>query len=85
MIVTEVQELIAGLRKRGWAVWAIAEELDVTYQAVSYWERGQRQPSNSKGVVMVLKSLAERKQIPRKRRPAKHRRRVKDAAAEPAE
>lgn len=65
--MNEVQERIEGLKNAGWSKQAIADELGVTWQAVQYWEKGERYPKNSKPVFIVMDSLLECKP-PKKRR-----------------
>jgi len=63
-----VQEKIAELQEKGWTLAALADELDVTVNAVEKWKAGDRQPSNSKAILMLLNQLIRRKRIPKKRR-----------------
>ncbi|MGD0355499.1 MAG: helix-turn-helix transcriptional regulator [Dehalococcoidia bacterium] len=63
-----VQEKIAELQEKGWTLAAIADELDVTVNAVEKWKAGDRQPTNAKAILMLLNQLGRRKRIPKKRR-----------------
>ena len=67
-IMNTVQEKIAELQEKGWTLAALADELDVTVNAVEKWKAGDRQPSNSKAILMLLNQLIRRKRIPKKRR-----------------
>lgn len=67
-IMNTVQEKIAELQGKGWTLAAIADELDVTVNAVEKWKAGDRQPSNAKAIFMLLNQLNRRKRIPKKRR-----------------
>ncbi len=67
-IMNTVQEKIAELQEKGWTLAAIADELDVTVNAVEKWKAGDRQPSNAKAILMLLSQLIRRKRIPKKRR-----------------
>lgn len=63
-----VQAKIAQLQDKGWTLAALADELDVTSNAVEKWKSGDRNPNNKKGVLMLLDKLVKRKRIPKKRR-----------------
>ena len=65
---SEVQELIAALRAKGWTLAAIADYLRVDRDSVYRWERGLRNPANAVGVVMALKDLLRRRRIPKRSR-----------------
>jgi transcriptional regulator with XRE-family HTH domain len=66
--MNEIQEVIVELQKNGWTLAAIADELEITVNAVEKWKAGDRQPRNSKAVIMLLYQLLERKQDPKKKR-----------------
>ena len=66
--MTDVQEMIAGLREKGWTVAAIADELSVDYDTVARWQRGTRSPANVIGVRLVLGQLLKRQRIPKRKR-----------------
>ena len=66
--MNEVQERLAVLEDRGWTLAAIADELEVTHDAVKKWKAGQRNPSNAKTVAAFLDSLVARKRVPKKKR-----------------
>jgi transcriptional regulator with XRE-family HTH domain len=66
--MTEVQELIAELQKKGWTLAAIAEELGVDDASVYRWQKGMRSPANVVGVVAVLRRLLRRKRVPKRKR-----------------
>jgi transcriptional regulator with XRE-family HTH domain len=63
-----VQEKVAELQEKGWTLAALADELDVTVNAVEKWKAGDRQPTNAKAILMLLNQLIRRKRIPKKRR-----------------
>jgi len=63
-----VQAKIAQLQDKGWTLAALADELDVTPNAVEKWKSGDRSPSNTKAVLTLIDQLAKRKRIPKKRR-----------------
>ena len=67
-IMNTVQERLAILQEKGWTLAAIADELDVTVNAVEKWKAGDRRPSNAKAILMLLSQLIRRKRIPKKRR-----------------
>jgi hypothetical protein len=66
-----VQARIVQLQDKGWTLAALADELDVTPNAVEKWKSGDRNPSNTKAVLILLDQLAKRKRIPKKRRYAR--------------
>ena len=63
-----VQTRIAQLQEKGWTLAAIADELEVTTNAVEKWKAGDRNPSNQKATLVFLDKLLERKRIPKRRR-----------------
>ena len=63
-----VQKTLAELQEKGWSLAAIADEIDVSYNAVQKWKAGDRQPSNSKLVAQGLETLLQQGRIPKKRR-----------------
>lgn len=63
-----VQAKIGQLQDKGWTLAALADELDVTPNAVEKWKSGDRNPSNTKAVLISLNQLVKRKRIPKKRR-----------------
>ena len=70
--MNDVQAKIAELEQKGWTLSALADELDVTVNAVEKWKHGDRYPANSKAVLAMLDEISKRKQIPKKRRYSKH-------------
>jgi transcriptional regulator with XRE-family HTH domain len=66
--MTEVQNLIAELRAKGWTVAAISDELGVDYYTVYKWEKGIHAPSNIGAVRKVLSQLLQQRRIPKRRR-----------------
>jgi transcriptional regulator with XRE-family HTH domain len=68
LIMNEIQTRIAELQEKGWTLAALADELDVTVNAVEKWKAGDRQPANSKAIFVLIDEIAGRKRIPKKRR-----------------
>jgi transcriptional regulator with XRE-family HTH domain len=68
---SEVQSRIAQLMERGWTLSAIADEIGVTSDTVELWRAGKRNPTNAKGILLMLDRVSEKKRIPKKRRYAK--------------
>jgi hypothetical protein len=66
--LNDIQTRIAQLQEKGWTLAAIADELEVTPNAVEKWKAGDRNPSNQKATLMFLDKLLERKRIPKRRR-----------------
>jgi orotate phosphoribosyltransferase-like protein len=66
--MNEIQTKLAELQEKGWTLAAIADELEVTVNAVEKWKAGDRQPQNAKAVLMLLNQLLEKKRIPKQRR-----------------
>ena len=66
--MNKIQEKIAKLQHKGWTLAAIADELEVTVNAVEKWKAGDRDPRNSKAVLMLLDQISERKRVPKGRR-----------------
>jgi transcriptional regulator with XRE-family HTH domain len=66
--MNEIQTKIAELQEKKWTLASIADELEVTVNAVEKWKAGDRQPRNSKAVLMLLDQLLIRKRIPKQRR-----------------
>lgn len=63
-----MQAKIAQLQDKGWTLAALADELDVTPNAVEKWKSGDRNPSNTKAILILLDQLDKRKRIPKKKR-----------------
>ena len=72
-IMNEIQTKIAQLEGKGWTLAALADELDMTPNAIEKWKAGDRYPSNTKAIFLLLDQLAKRKRVPKKRRYAKNR------------
>ena len=66
--MNNIQLKINELQEKGWTLAALADELEVTVNAVEKWKAGNRYPRNAKAVLIVLEQLSERKRIPKKRR-----------------
>ncbi|MBN2461977.1 MAG: helix-turn-helix transcriptional regulator [Dehalococcoidia bacterium] len=75
--MNEIQERIVSLEQKGWTLAALADELGVTRNAVEKWKAGDRQPTNSKAIYILMDELAIRKRIPKKRRYVKGSRGVR--------
>ena len=73
LIMNDIQTRIAQLEEKGWTLAALADELDITPNAVEKWKAGDRYPSNTKAILSLLDQLAKRKHIPKKRRYTKNR------------
>ena len=67
----EIQSRIAELVDKGWTLAAIADELGVTSDTVELWNAGKRNPTNAKGVLLMLNRVSNKKRIPKKKRYAK--------------
>ena len=63
-----VQLTLANLRIKGWTLAAIADELEVTKNAVEKWNAGDRTPANRKSTLEHLDRLLRVKRVPKKRR-----------------
>jgi transcriptional regulator with XRE-family HTH domain len=66
--MSDIQTKIAELQKRGWTISALADELEVSRDAVDKWMAGNRNPVNAKGINTMLDQIARRKRVPKKRR-----------------
>jgi len=66
--MNEIQTKLAELQEKKWTLASIADELEVTVNAVEKWKAGDREPRNAKAVLMLLDQLLERKRIPKQRR-----------------
>jgi len=64
----EIQLKIAELVDKGWTLAAIADELGVTSDTVELWKAGKRNPTNAKGVLLMLNRVSNKKRIPKKKR-----------------
>ena len=70
--MTNVQQMLNELRKKGWTVAAISDELKVNYYTVARWQNGMRSPANVAGIEALLGQLLRRR-VPKKRRYTKRR------------
>ena len=59
---------LTNLRIKGWTLAAIADELEVTKNAVEKWNAGDRTPANRKSTLEHLNRLLQRRRVPKKRR-----------------
>ena len=66
--MNEVQEAIASLQAKGWTLAAIADELEITVNAVEKWKAGQRTPANRKSMLEHLGRLLQQRHVPPQRR-----------------
>lgn len=64
----EIQLRIAKLAEKGWTLAAIADELGVTSDTVELWKAGKRNPTNVRGILLMLDRVSEMKRIPKKKR-----------------
>ena len=69
--MNSVQLSLTNLRIKGWTLAAIADELEVTKNAVEKWNAGDRTPANRKSTLEHLDRLLQRRRVPKKRRYAK--------------
>jgi hypothetical protein len=72
---SEIKSRIAELVDKGWTLAAIADELGVTSDTDELWKAGRRNPTNAKGILLMLDKVLAKKRIPKKRRYAKGSRR----------
>lgn len=77
---SEIQSRISQLVEKDWTLAAIADELGVTSDTVELWKAGRRNPTNVKGILLMLDKVSEKKRIPKKRRYAPGSRRPKTEA-----
>jgi len=73
LIMNDIQIRIAQLEEKGWTLAALADELGITPNAVEKWKAGDRHPSNTKAILLLLDQLAKQKRIPKKRRYTQNR------------
>ncbi len=66
--MNNIQIKINELQEKGWTLAALADELEVTVNAVEKWKAGDREPRNAKAVLMLLDQLTVRKRVPKQRR-----------------
>jgi hypothetical protein len=64
--MNDVQYRIATLQGKGWTLAAIADEVELTVNAVEKWKAGVHSPN--KATLAFLDQLLTRKRIPKKRR-----------------
>lgn len=70
--VTDIQQAIADLRKRGWTTAAIADGIHVRWPTVYRWVTGSRTPANAAGVLALLRQM-RRRSVPPPRRERRRR------------
>ena len=66
--MNDVQELVTELQGKGWTLAAIADEFEISRNAVDSWRSGKNQPRQSVIVKRELERLLGRKRIPKRRR-----------------
>ena len=66
--MNEVQARLAALQEKGWTKAAIADELEVTVNAVVKWKAGHRTPNNRKSILEHMDRLLLKRRVPLKRR-----------------
>ena len=66
--MNEVQARLTDLEGRGWSLAAIADAMEVSYNAAQKWKAGARYPSNAKAVLLALDGLLQRNRTPKRRR-----------------
>jgi hypothetical protein len=64
--MNDVQSRIAELQEKGWTLAAIADEVELTVNAVQKWKAGDHSPN--KATLAFLDQLLTRRRIPKKRR-----------------
>lgn len=64
--MNDVQSRITALQEKGWTLAAIADEVELTVNAVEKWKAGVHSPN--KVTLTFLDQLLTRKRIPAKRR-----------------
>jgi transcriptional regulator with XRE-family HTH domain len=75
---SDIQSKIAQLGEKGWTLAAIADELGVTSDTVELWRAGKRNPTNAKGVLLMLSKVLTKKRVPKKKRYTKGSRQKKN-------
>jgi len=75
--MNDVQARISELQEKGWTLAALADELDVTVNAIEKWKAGDRYPANSRAIFVMMDEIAGRKRIPKKKRYTKGSRKSK--------
>lgn len=65
---SEIRLRITQLVEKGWTLAAIADELGVTSDTVELWKAGKRNPTNAKGVLLMLNRVLNKRRIPKKKR-----------------
>ena len=66
--MNEVQERLAALKAKKWTLAVIADELEVTVNALVKWQAGQRTPTNGKSILEHLDRLLQQRRVPPQRR-----------------
>ena len=66
--MNDVQELISGLQRNGWTLTAIADEFEISRNAVDSWRSGSHLPRQAVVVKRELERMLGRKRIPKRRR-----------------
>ena len=66
--MNEVQAKLADLQHNGWTIAAIADEMGVSNMTVFRWKIGTRNAQNKLSVLYKLRSLLDRKRIPKLKR-----------------
>ena len=66
--MSEVQDVLADLKFKGWTLAAIADALEVHRETVANWDAGRHPPANPKLIEGALRELLRRRSVPKKRR-----------------
>jgi len=66
--MNDVQALVTELQGKGWTLTAIADEFEISRNAVDSWRSGKHQPRQSVIVKRELERLLGRRRIPKRRR-----------------
>ena len=61
--MNDVQKRLAALKEKGWTLAAIADELEITVNAVVKWQAGDRTPSNHKSTLEHLDRLLQQRRV----------------------
>ena len=66
--MNDVQEMLSELQGKGWTLTAIADEFEISRNAVDSWRSGKHLPQQSVAVKRELERLLSRRRIPKRRR-----------------
>ena len=69
--MNEIQEAIDRVQAKGWTLAALADEMGVARLTVYRWKLGEAYPRNAVAVLLMLRGLEGRKEVPKRRRPTR--------------